>query len=138
MIVDSKRSELSTLDRLFRAVNFYSTAVPVFAAYKALETSLQLKRNLLQETLSAEEEEVLYQNLHEWGSEAITEKIKLLKGFYVKTGQIISTRVSLASVYLPVDCQYDESCYAKLGGHLPTTIHFQALNHARCLRSSRW
>lgn len=71
--------------------------MPVFAAYKALETSLMIKKNFLNENVSVDDEENLYQHLHEWGSEAITEKIKLLKGFYVKTGQIISTRVCAAA-----------------------------------------
>ena len=33
--------------------------------------------------------------IHEWGSDLITAKIIELKGYYVKTGQIISTRVDI-------------------------------------------
>lgn len=36
-----------------------------------------------------------YDSLHEWGSELLESTIQELKGFYVKTGQVISTRIDL-------------------------------------------
>ena len=37
----------------------------------------------------------LYEGIHEWGSTRLEATIQELKGFYVKTGQVISTRVDL-------------------------------------------
>ena len=37
----------------------------------------------------------LYEGIHEWGSTRLESTIQELKGFYVKTGQVISTRVDL-------------------------------------------
>ncbi|KAJ1427003.1 ABC1 family-domain-containing protein [Ochromonadaceae sp. CCMP2298] len=82
MPLDPNVDNLSGLERLGRALSFYSAAVPVFASYKG-------------EELSDTYVEERFDELHEWGSEVITEKIKDLKGFYVKTGQIISTRVDI-------------------------------------------
>jgi aarF domain-containing kinase len=86
---------LSVTGRLGRALSFYSAAIPVFAAYRSLDESIKLKRKFDENAISKEDEEAEYVKLHEWGSEIITEKIKELKGFYVKTGQIISTRVDI-------------------------------------------
>mmetsp|Transcript_7988 Transcript_7988/g.17889 ORF Transcript_7988/g.17889 Transcript_7988/m.17889 type:complete len:639 (+) Transcript_7988:163-2079(+) len=95
MPLDPNVDNLSGLERLGRALSFYSAAVPVFASYKGLETWLTFKQNILGEELSDTYVEERFDELHEWGSEVITEKIKDLKGFYVKTGQIISTRVDI-------------------------------------------
>ena len=86
---------LTLQERLSRAVSFYSMAVPVFTSYKFLEESTKFKRNTLHLNISVEEEEAAYQKLHDWGSDAMVAKINELKGFYVKTGQIISTRVDI-------------------------------------------
>lgn len=37
----------------------------------------------------------MYERLHDWGSERLESTIQELKGFYVKTGQVISTRIDL-------------------------------------------
>lgn len=87
-------NSISTFETLSRTASFYSAVVPLFAKYKMLQTSISFKRSR-GVTVSEEEEEKLYNEIHEWGSEIITEKIKELKGFYVKTGQIISTRVDI-------------------------------------------
>jgi aarF domain-containing kinase len=87
--------QLNAAERLSRAASFYSTAVPVFAAYRALAEKYDFQRNVLGEEVSEEEEEAEYQKLHDWGSEALMQKITELKGFYIKTGQIISTRVDI-------------------------------------------
>ena len=55
--------------------------MPILGAYKAAELS--------------DAPESKYQELHEWGSERLENAIMDLKGFYVKTGQVISTRVDL-------------------------------------------
>jgi aarF domain-containing kinase len=86
---------LNAAQRLSRALSFYSAAIPIFASYKGLSILLDMKRNLLKENITEAEEAKLYNDLHEWGSEQIVQKISELKGFYVKTGQIISTRVDI-------------------------------------------
>lgn len=83
---------LSVFERFGRASRFYQSAVPIFAAYKSLEQSVKFRREVLDQTVSAEEEESAYQALHEWGSDELVMRIKELGGFYVKTGQILSTR----------------------------------------------
>ena len=83
---------LSVFERFGRASRFYQSAVPIFAAYKSLEQSVKFRREVLDQTVSAEEEETAYQALHEWGSDELVRRIKELGGFYVKTGQILSTR----------------------------------------------
>lgn len=86
---ESSDTAMTPFERLSRAVSFYSAAVPVFASYKILEQKFKLNPT------DVESEEKEYQKIHEWGSEIMTEKIKELRGFYVKTGQIISTRVDI-------------------------------------------
>lgn len=93
--VNTKAASLNVFQRLNRAISFYSAAVPIFVSYKGLSTLLDAKRELLGEKISAEEEDKLFEQLHEWGSDKIVSKINELKGFYVKTGQIISTRVDI-------------------------------------------
>ena len=86
---------LNIPERLGRSLAFYSKAIPVFSSYKFLDFLIKLKKNVLNQKISDEEEEKLWSNLHDWGSNEITNIIKELKGFYVKTGQIISTRVDI-------------------------------------------
>ena len=73
--------------RVVRALTFWSKVVPILAAYKAVE--------LQGASRSEAELEAKYQELHEWGSDRLQGAINELKGFYVKTGQVISTRVDL-------------------------------------------
>jgi aarF domain-containing kinase len=96
MAVTTVNSEkpLSLGTRLSRAASFYSAAVPIFASYKLLEGAYRLKKEMGQE-VNEQEIEDEFNKLHDWGSKIISEKIKELKGFYVKTGQIISTRVDI-------------------------------------------
>jgi len=87
--------ELSSLAMLQRTLSFYSAAIPVFLSYKILDSTLKFRKDILNEIIPADEENKLYDDLHEWGSDIISNKITDLKGFYVKTGQIISTRVDI-------------------------------------------
>lgn len=87
---------LTPVQRTTRAVEFYKRVLPVLAAYKAKEIELQLGPKLLgKPKLTQQEEEAVWKELDEWGSTRIAETIQELKGFYVKTGQVISTRVDL-------------------------------------------
>lgn len=83
------KETLSVIERLGRAAKFYSKAVPVFASYKLLD----LKLSYFPE--AAVDEDLQWNDLHDWGSDVITKAITDLKGFYPKTGQIIATRVDI-------------------------------------------
>jgi aarF domain-containing kinase len=87
--------KLSVAARLSRAASFYSAAVPIFASYKMLDQVTKWRKTVLNEDVTEAEVEAQFQQLHDWGSDKIADKIKELKGFYVKTGQIISTRVDI-------------------------------------------
>jgi aarF domain-containing kinase len=87
--------ELSSIAMLQRTLSFYSAAIPVFLSYKILGTSLKFRRDIMNEVVTNDEETKMFNDLHEWGSDVISNKIADLKGFYVKTGQIISTRVDI-------------------------------------------
>lgn len=91
----NENEELNPAERIARAISFYSAAVPIFLSYKSVFYYLNFKRQFLQEAVTDEDESKLYNDLHDWGSDKIVEKINQLKGFYVKTGQIISTRVDI-------------------------------------------
>jgi hypothetical protein len=80
---------LTGVQRIKRAASFYSKVVPILASYKAVEFAVD------RGTMSEEDAETRYEELHDWGSERLEAAIQELKGFYVKTGQVISTRVDL-------------------------------------------
>ena len=76
--------------------------VPILGAYKVAEVGSKWAETLPEGVASSlnlpqteEATEARYQELHEWGSERLESTIQELKGFYVKTGQVISTRVDL-------------------------------------------
>eukprot|EP01036_Dinobryon_divergens_P027249 gene27250-35987_t len=79
---NAESKKLSGPDRVARALSFYSAAVPLFVKYKALEYSIKFKRETMGENITQGEEDDLMNALHDWG-------------FYVKTGQIISTRIDI-------------------------------------------
>jgi len=81
---------LTGIERTKRAIEFYKRVLPVLAAYKAKE--IELKFNPAK---SQDEEDQIWTDIDEWGSDRIAETIQDMKGFYVKTGQVISTRVDL-------------------------------------------
>lgn len=82
---------LTFAERISRAVRFYQSAAPLFAAYWILEQRIKFRRQT-GEAISREQEEAEYNALHERGSDELVAVIKELQGFYVKTGQILSTR----------------------------------------------
>jgi aarF domain-containing kinase len=86
---------LTSAQRVARALSFYRRILPVLASYKAKEIEIQLKRQFDKDAVSAEEEAQIWSDLDEWGSEVVASTIKELRGFYVKSGQVISTRVDL-------------------------------------------
>mmetsp|Transcript_57456 Transcript_57456/g.140228 ORF Transcript_57456/g.140228 Transcript_57456/m.140228 type:complete len:638 (+) Transcript_57456:114-2027(+) len=86
---------LTSTQRVARALSFYKRIIPVLAKYKAKEIEIQLKRKIDKDAISPEEEEQIWADLDEWGSTVVADTIKEMRGFYVKSGQVISTRVDL-------------------------------------------
>lgn len=78
-----------------RGLEFYKRVLPVLAAYKAKEFELNFRRTVRNEVISAAEEEAMWRAVDDWGSDVVAATINELQGFYVKTGQLISTRVDL-------------------------------------------
>lgn len=86
---------LSASQRLLRAATFWSRALPVVFSYLRLQASFNLRERVLGHCLDDDECQILWNDAHRSGADTLKEAITLLKGFYVKTGQIIASRVDL-------------------------------------------
>ena len=85
--------------RIKRALTFWSRVLPILGAYKVADLALDAgaASSLVAVGLVSTEavaraggvREAVKQALHEWGSVQLEETIQELKGFYVKTGQVI-------------------------------------------------
>mmetsp|Transcript_35222 Transcript_35222/g.109184 ORF Transcript_35222/g.109184 Transcript_35222/m.109184 type:complete len:608 (-) Transcript_35222:18-1841(-) len=84
-----ERAALSVTERLSRSLTFYSRVLPILARYKLAELDLE------QRCASEEECSLEYAELDDWGSDRLRDAILELQGFYVKSGQVLSTRVDL-------------------------------------------
>jgi len=84
-----ERQALSVTERLGRSFTFYSRVLPILARYKLAEYDLE------QRCADEEECSLEYSELDEWGSDKLRDAILELQGFYVKSGQVLSTRVDL-------------------------------------------
>lgn len=87
--------EISRVDRLKRAAKFWSAAVPIVASYFGKSGELYMREALLGERLSSAEAQEEFDKLHFKGAEKLASTITSLKGFYVKTAQIIASRQDL-------------------------------------------
>lgn len=87
--------ELSPIEKTRRLATFYSKAAPVFFSYIGLDSVHYTKKILLGKYYKITDEEEDWNKLHDWGSQTINDVINELKGYYVKAGQIISTRVDI-------------------------------------------
>jgi len=85
---------LSTMDRIHRAATFWSTAVPIVANYYGIIGKTKLQE-LMGQSLSEEEIAKMWDAQHKDGAAKLCDTISDLKGFYVKTAQIISAREDL-------------------------------------------
>lgn len=85
---------LSGVDRFKRAATFWSTALPIVASYYGLISSLKLKE-ILGRAPSTDDLESLWDAQHKDGAAKLAATVTDLKGFYVKTAQIISSRRDL-------------------------------------------
>ena len=63
--------------------------MPILVAYSVTEKWLNFSNH------TQAEKDARWEKLHEWGSKKLSETMNELKGFYVKSGQLISTRVDL-------------------------------------------
>ncbi len=86
---------LSKVDRLKRAAKFWSSALPIALSYYTKSAELQLDEALNGKKLTPEEEQLIYDELHSKGAKKLADTITSLKGFYVKTAQIIASRRDL-------------------------------------------
>jgi aarF domain-containing kinase len=86
---------LSRVDRLKRAAQFWSTAVPIIASYYGKSLDLKLREGLLGQKLTEEQIQEIWDEQHEIGAVKLSATVASLKGFYVKTAQIISSRGDL-------------------------------------------
>ena len=86
---------LSTAQRFLRAATFWSTALPLVASYYGLSAEIKLRQMILNECTSEGEVQALWDELHTEGANKLANTITSLKGFYVKTAQIIASRQDL-------------------------------------------
>ncbi|CAM9326242.1 unnamed protein product [Choristocarpus tenellus] len=73
---------LSVQQRILRTATFWGRMVPLLVRYYLMERQ-------------SDTSEEKWQELHEWGSNLVKNTITELRGYYVKTGQVLSTRVDL-------------------------------------------
>jgi aarF domain-containing kinase len=89
---------LSLVQRLQRAATFWATAMPIIASYYGLMARLHLtnrKDDDNDDDALAAVVQAQWQDLHATSAAKLAATITELKGFYVKTAQIISSRHDL-------------------------------------------
>jgi aarF domain-containing kinase len=86
---------LSEVDKIKRAAQFWGATVPIIASYYGKMAEMKLREKLLGETLTQEDVEKIWDEQHAAGATKLADTIASLKGFYVKTAQIISSRADL-------------------------------------------
>jgi predicted unusual protein kinase regulating ubiquinone biosynthesis (AarF/ABC1/UbiB family) len=104
---------MSEMGRLLRAVTFWSTAVPIIASYYGLIARIQfqqivhksttataapLNQPLPEQLMEQKRQQLLWDAQHTDGAAKLAKVIAELKGFYVKTAQIIASRQDLFPV----------------------------------------
>ncbi|KAA8496095.1 Uncharacterized protein FVE85_2250 [Porphyridium purpureum] len=82
---------LTSYERIKRSVTFWSRVVPILLKYRQTKRRIESSSTYL----SKQEREEIWNQTHEWGSDELINVIQELKGFYVKSGQVISSRVDL-------------------------------------------
>lgn len=86
---------LTTGQRFLRAATFWSTALPLLFTYYGMDTEIKLRQIILNECTSEDEVQAKWDELHTVGANKLANTITSLKGFYVKTAQIIASRQDL-------------------------------------------
>jgi len=92
---DFTQNTLTPFERLSRSAKFWSNAVPIIFSYYKTYASISLSSQITGVCLSDEECSLEYQENHDRGAERLRSMVDELKGFYVKTGQIIASRQDL-------------------------------------------
>jgi len=86
---DAVEPPLTPVQRVQRAAKFWGATVPILVTYAFAESWLKSA------PYKEAEIDLIWDRLHQWGSARLQKTMNELKGFYVKTGQLISTRVDL-------------------------------------------
>jgi aarF domain-containing kinase len=86
---------LSKVDRLKRAATFWSSAIPIATSYYSKTIELQFQELLTGNKLSENQMQDVWNEQHAQGATKLADTITSLKGFYVKTAQIIASRQDL-------------------------------------------
>ena len=86
---------LTKAQRLQRAAKFWSSALPIVLSYYSKDAELRVKEAVTGATLTPAEEERVWNAQHAKGARELAATITSLKGFYVKTAQIIASRRDL-------------------------------------------
>ncbi|KAF4679965.1 hypothetical protein FOZ62_026782, partial [Perkinsus olseni] len=102
-------------DGFRRSLTFWSTALPAFAAYKAVEWYAESSPKSLRP--SPDQASLLYESLHEKYSPVVRNATVALRGFYLKASQMMSLR----DEFLPK--QYLEWC-RKMQDQAPVVMTF--------------
>lgn len=86
---------LTNVQRLQRAAQFWSSAVPIALSYYSKSAELRVKEAFTGIELTQAEKQLVWNELHSRGARKLADTITSLKGFYVKTAQIIASRKDL-------------------------------------------
>lgn len=86
---------LTKVQGLQRAAEFWSSAIPIVLSYYSKNAELRVKQQFTGVSLTPEEEDLIWSEQHAAGATKLANTITSLKGFYVKTAQIIASRRDL-------------------------------------------
>lgn len=86
---------LTKVQRLERAAKFWSSAIPIVLSYYSKSAELMVKEAFTGVELTEDEEQIIWNEQHSKGARKLADTITSLKGFYVKTAQIIASRKDL-------------------------------------------
>jgi len=86
---------LTKVQRLERAAKFWSSAIPIVLSYYSKSAELRAKEAFTGIKLTEDEKQLVWNEQHSKGARKLADTITSLKGFYVKTAQIIASRKDL-------------------------------------------
>mmetsp|Transcript_3909 Transcript_3909/g.8730 ORF Transcript_3909/g.8730 Transcript_3909/m.8730 type:complete len:611 (+) Transcript_3909:129-1961(+) len=86
---------LTQTQRLARAAKFWSSALPIVLSYYSKNAQLRVQEAFTGVPLTPHEEQLIWNEQHRQGASKLADTITSLKGFYVKTAQIIASRRDL-------------------------------------------
>lgn len=86
---------LTKVENVQRAAKFWSSALPIVLSYYSKSAELQVKEAFTGISLTEAEEQIIWNEQHRKGALQLADIITSLKGFYVKTAQIIASRQDL-------------------------------------------